>query len=196
MATRRPKIIDKDKGWKATKIALNPADRHVAVGIFGVEAIKDHGGLPNIKVATAHEFGARISHPGGTAFIPEENGRARFISNATAAGHNYPRTRPHTIEIPRRSFIRDTVAKRKNSNQIMVVSRNLAKMVLERKMSHAKALLAIGVLVQGMIRARISKGIPPPLAPATITRKGSSKPLIDTGQLRGSIDFELRGGKR
>lgn len=34
---------------------------------------------------------------------------------------------------------------------------------------------------------RINAGIPPPLKAATIARKGSSKPLIDTGQLKGSI---------
>ena len=33
--------------------------------------------------------------------------------------------------------------------------------------------------------------IPPPNAPATIARKGSSATLIDTGALRDSIDFQI-----
>lgn len=39
-------------------------------------------------------------------------------------------------------------------------------------------------------------GIPPPLAPATIARKGSSRPLVDTGQMIRSLDYVvIRGGK-
>jgi hypothetical protein len=50
----------------------------------------------------------------------------------------------------------------------------------------------IGMRVVGDIQDRISDGIPPPNSPITIARKGSSKPLIDSGQLRQSISFEVR----
>ena len=55
-----------------------------------------------------------------------------------------------------------------------------------------KALELIGLFVKGLIQGRMSAGIPPPLKASTIARKGSSKPLINTGQLRASIDYEVR----
>jgi hypothetical protein len=33
--------------------------------------------------------------------------------------------------------------------------------------------------------------IPPPLAPSTIAAKGSSKPLVDTGQMLNAITWEV-----
>ena len=39
--------------------------------------------------------------------------------------------------------------------------------------------------------AKIASNIPPALAPETIERKGSSVALIDTGQLRSSITWQV-----
>jgi hypothetical protein len=46
----------------------------------------------------------------------------------------------------------------------------------------------------GVIKQRIANGIAPPNSPYTIARKGSSKPLIDTGQLRNSITYQVEIG--
>lgn len=190
---KKPLIRDKDKGWAKVKAEINSAASHSAVGVFGAKAAADHGGLPNIKVALTHEFGATIRHPGGTAYIPQADGSVRFVSNAAAEELHLPRTRPHDIVIPRRSFVRDTVDMKRR--QIAAIIRNLAAQVLVGKMDREKALEIVGVFVQGLIRQRISQGIPPPNAPSTIARKrGSAKPLIDTGQLRASIDHEVRPG--
>ena len=94
------------------------------------------------------------------------------------------------ITVPERSFIRVAVdAKQK---QIRTTIKKLQGQVLEGFMSQRQALETVGLFVQGLIRSRISQGIPPPLRPATIRRKGSSKPLIATGQLRASIDYETK----
>lgn len=45
----------------------------------------------------------------------------------------------------------------------------------------------------GEVQAKISAGVPPPNAPATIKRKGSSTPLINTGQFRSSIRGRVTG---
>lgn len=45
--------------------------------------------------------------------------------------------------------------------------------------------------LEGSIKGRIRRHIPPPLAPATVKRKGSSTPLIDTGQLIQAIRVRL-----
>lgn len=64
--------------------------------------------------------------------------------------------------------------------------------VLKGTKTKEQILELIGLRGQGEIQARIAAGIDPPNAPSTIERKGSSKPLIDTGQLRSSISFAVR----
>jgi hypothetical protein len=192
MAAPKPKVKfqDRDKGWGKVEKAIRAGRKkpNVQVGIFGKEAAADHGGVPNIQVAVAHEFGANINHPGGTAYVMR-NGRPVFISNEAARGKNLPRTKPHKIVVPERSFIRTTVDLRKR--KIAALARNLAGDVLVGERIMRDALQMLGVFVQGLIRKRMSRGIPPPLRPATVKRKGSSKPLIDTGQLRGSVDLRV-----
>lgn len=58
--------------------------------------------------------------------------------------------------------------------------------------SFYKELERVGLWAQGSIQQRISDGIPPPNAESTIRRKGSSTPLIDTGQLRTSIKYRVK----
>lgn len=59
------------------------------------------------------------------------------------------------------------------------------------------ALHKAGLIAQASIRGKINEGIPPPLAPSTLAarrrrgRKGE-KPLVDTGQLRNSINYVIR----
>lgn len=52
-----------------------------------------------------------------------------------------------------------------------------------------------GAFLEGAIKETITKGRSewPPLKPETIKRKGSSKPLIDTGKLRASITHKVEG---
>lgn len=58
------------------------------------------------------------------------------------------------------------------------------------------ALNQLGNVVQGMVQRKIVDGPFVPNSPATIKRKKSSKPLIDTGHLRQSIRYviERKGG--
>jgi phage gpG-like protein len=54
--------------------------------------------------AEIHNEGGTIKHPGGTAYF-KKKGETIWVSNRKAAGKNYPRTKPHNIEIPQRQFI-------------------------------------------------------------------------------------------
>ena len=62
---------------------------------------------------------------------------------------------------------------------------------MEKDKNFATALQRIGLWAQSEIQQRISDGIPPQNAPYTINKKGSSTPLVDTGQLRSSISFKV-----
>lgn len=59
--------------------------------------------------------------------------------------------------------------------------------------SPAARLDARAQVFAGEVQARIASGIPPENADATIARKGSSTPLVDTGQLRSAIRGKVEG---
>ena len=50
----------------------------------------------------------------------------------------------------------------------------------------------IGVFQKGLIQRKIVDGTFEPNAPSTIRKKGSSRPLIDTGRMRQSVNFIIR----
>jgi hypothetical protein len=60
---------------------------------------------------------------------------------------------------------------------------------LLRRLSPAMALDEVGLWMQAKIRQSILKGGWTPNAPSTKKRKGSSKPLVDTGQMVNSVTF-------
>jgi hypothetical protein len=62
--------------------------------------------------------------------------------------------------------------------------------VVDLKTSPRQALRRIGTFHEGNIKLEISTGMFRPLAPATIRAKKSSRPLIDTGQLRGAVQHK------
>ena len=94
------------------------------------------------------------------------------------------------VGVPERSFIRGTVDAR--AKEISRMAKRLAAQVLDGRKTTAAALDLLGAYVHGQIIRRINKRIPPPLAASTIRRKGSSTPLVDKGQLKGSIAWEVR----
>jgi hypothetical protein len=57
-----------------------------------------------------------------------------------------------------------------------------------------KALGIVGEGIAGQLRQSIVDTNEPPLAPATIARKGFDKPLVDTGHMLQSVDKEVVGG--
>ncbi len=98
-----------------------------------------------------------------------------------------------TSRIPTRSFIRATVdAEEAKIRKLQV---QLGRKVLQGKTTEVQGLSVMGVFLQGAIQKRIQGGISPALSPKTIQRKGSSKTLIDTGQLVQSIAWAVERGK-
>lgn len=119
--------------------------------------------------------------------------RGRQIQQAAtlaevAAAHEFG-----TATIPQRSFIRATVDLK--AAVIAAEQEKLAAQVVDSKITPEVAMERLGAAVQGMVQVRIAEGIGPALAPATVARKGSSKQLVDTGQLRSSVTYQvLQGG--
>jgi len=93
--------------------------------------------------------------------------------------------------IPQRSFIRATVDEKRE--EITALQVKLARLALAGKLTVDAALDQLGAKVAGMCQNRIAEGLEPALAQETIDRKGSSTPLVDTGQLRSSITWKVDG---
>lgn len=90
-----------------------------------------------------------------------------------------------TPTIPARSWLRAAIDEfgPELERRISIESRA----VISGQRTQEQALARVGVWIVGKIQERIARGIPPALAAGTIARKGSTTPLIDTGQLRSSI---------
>lgn len=90
-----------------------------------------------------------------------------------------------TSRIPERSFIRATFDG--EQDKIRAAMRKVGQLSVRKGARHDVLLGAVGTFIVGLIRQRIADGIPPANAESTIERKGSSKPLVATGQLRKAI---------
>jgi hypothetical protein len=93
-----------------------------------------------------------------------------------------------TATIPQRSFIRQ--AFRAHKAEFQALAARLVRAVIMKTATVQQVLELLGAWAAGAIKATItSDGSFAPLAQSTIARKKSSKPLIDTGQLIGSITW-------
>ena len=109
------------------------------------------------------------------------------LSNATiAAAHEFG----VPGHIPERSFLRTTVGENKDKITGLLV-RELKADISQGDFS-GRAFAIVGEKLSGEVKRKIQSGINPELDPKTVARKGSSKPLIDTGNLLQSITYEVR----
>lgn len=94
--------------------------------------------------------------------------------------------------IPERSFIRKPL--KRHLQQEIEKSRTLKEAIFNTRESYKAKYNILGVIAQNIITdsfKNLGDGNWIPNAPATIKRKGSSQPLIDTGRLRKSITYEI-----
>lgn len=90
--------------------------------------------------------------------------------------------------IPERSFLRSTIDAHRARYTAAI--KKIAAQVLKGKDTYT-AMNLLGMSAAADVKRTIQQGVAPPLQPETIARKGSSKPLIDTGQLITSVTWRL-----
>lgn len=96
--------------------------------------------------------------------------------------------------IPERSFLRAT-ADAKRLEWMALLERSLRLAVAGRlTVDQAMGIVGQQAVADVVARIREGAGIPPPLQQATIDRKGSSRPLVDTGRLVQAISYEVKKG--
>lgn len=91
--------------------------------------------------------------------------------------------------IPARPFMKQT--RQRAEGRFVRLLRRLYKQVVDGKVHPFDGLSKLGMAYEGEMKNTFTTGSFTPNKPATIKRKGSSRPLIDTGHLRQSITSKV-----
>lgn len=157
-------------------------------GAVGNVIVKDRGWTKILKNLVQLRTGrAAATGVQGEAAEAGHEGSGEMTNVQLATIHEYgDKTGEHP---PERSFLRSTL------------DENLGKYQTELNKIASGAfiggtvdgnLLLLGEQYRGDILQKINDGVPPPLADATIARKGGEEtPLIDTGQLKNSLSVQV-----
>lgn len=93
------------------------------------------------------------------------------------------------VHIPARPFLRQSVDDNVSKINSFLQSK---KNDLVRGVSAEQVLKEIGIFQKDLIQEKITEGNFTPNAESTVKKKGSSKPLIDTGRMRQSVNYEIK----
>ena len=94
-----------------------------------------------------------------------------------------------TDHIPARPFIRQSVDD--NESKINSFLKEEVKDFAQGK-SAEQILKEIGIFQKDLMQDKITSGSFAPNAESTIKKKGSSKPLVDTGRMRQSVNYVIQ----
>lgn len=163
----------------SVRVTLRKLTHRVNGGLAGLAARIRSAGRADLRVKVGLPTGSS-PYPDGTSVIMvgieqefgSENGR-----------------------IPERSFLRSTMRRKAPEHRRLI--QQLARSVHRGDRDPEDALALLGMTAADNVQQTIQDGVPPPNAPSTVRRKGSSHTLIDTGHLIQSITYQrVRRGER
>jgi len=70
--------------------------------------------------------------------------------------------------------------------------KGVARQLKETNYDATKTLGRTGEVIKGQLQQSIRDLVSPPLSPVTVARKGFAKPLIDTGHMLSSVDYDVK----
>lgn len=94
-----------------------------------------------------------------------------------------------TINSPSRPFLRKSVDE--NQDKINAFLQGTKQDLLSGKPAES-VLKEIGIFQKDLIQEKITEGSYVPNAASTIRKKGSDKPLIDSGKMRQSVNYVIK----
>lgn len=94
-----------------------------------------------------------------------------------------------TVHIPSRPFLRNSVDA--HMGEIVAFVSDVLDRIVNGGMGAQDTLWRTGSFMKGLVQKEIVSGSYAPNAPATIARKGSDVPLVDDGQLRDSVNYQI-----
>lgn len=120
--------------------------------------------------------------------------RVGFLENATYPSGEYVATIAASNEFgdpsnnqPPRPFFRNMIAANLPAWPLEV-----GKVIKAVDFDGEKALQLIGERIKDQLQGSIRELVEPPLSPYTIKKKGFDKPLIDTGHMLNSVDYDVK----
>ena len=151
------------------------------------------GGASLPLVAATQEFGGTVVIPAHTVQVfrrlnksGEFERSGRFVKRAASNFQTSHQVAAYSVTIPARPFMRPAVAAGRNR-----WGAELATMLAATNYDAGRSLGLLGEQIAGEIRGSILAVTAPALAPQTVRRKGTSKPLVNTGHMLNSVDFEV-----
>ena len=129
----------------------------------------------------------RVGYQQGEAFHEDEGKKVDILDIAMF-------NELGTSRVPSRPFMRQSVDS--NEGAISGFCKSRIKSLADGSKDAEQILKEIGVMQVGLVQKTIKDGDFVPNAPSTIERKGSDKPLIDTGQMRQSVHYVITDKKR
>lgn len=161
------------------------------VGFLEGSTYPDGTSVP--MVAAVQEFGGSIQIPARTQTIyrrvNERTGNIddyRFVKASKSNLAQTVQVPAHTITIPSRPFFRQMLAEKSpqwgaDMTEIMKSSDYDAK----------KTLSLMGERIVGQLKESITSMAEPPNASSTVRKKGFNNPLIASGHMQSSVDYEV-----
>jgi len=115
---------------------------------------------------------------------PEETGNYNEGTSIAmvAAVHEFG-----TDTVPARPTLRPGVANARKDIEGFISEQ--APLVIDGSADPESVMTGVGAIAQASVQQEIRDLKAPPNKPATVKRKGSSNPLIDTGEMRGAVTF-------
>ncbi len=219
--TRTVWTRDKDRGFKRIVATLRDAARsEVAIGWFpdaehGKEVLAERSKLTrrfesaekgmndavaraeaNLKagkrasIAISRMTKLRATRAALEAHEKRHGGSLDVVTTASiAASHEFG-----TDSTPERPILRPVVDGNRLEYRKLV--RRLWDKVCALEITIEGALVVLGSRIESDVKRWITDGPHLPNSPATIARKGSSRPLIDTGVMRDQVMFRYQVGGR
>lgn len=92
--------------------------------------------------------------------------------------------------IPARPFLLNAI--RKNRRKYLAAMKTAGAKILRGEATLEQTMNKLGILAQGDIQEEITNLRTPPNSPTTIAMKGSDNPLIDTGEMRSKVTWEVK----
>jgi hypothetical protein len=189
---------------KLREIAAKVGQPHtVRVGFLEDATYPD--GTPVALIAATNEYGGTVTVPEhdvtihrkidkngnfSAGSIDEEGNRVGASQFVKASRSNYDTTHhvdEYTVTIPSRPFFRDMIQKRKSE-----WPEQLGKIIKAADYDEEIALGRLGKLVSEELQESIREFSSPGNAKSTIAKKGKDNPLIDSGHMLNSVDFEVK----
>ena len=184
-------------GEKLEAYLKSLADKLGSSGTLNVgflEGAKYDDGTPVAYIAAVNEFGGTIEAKERQQTIYRSVGKdgtllksGKFVKQSKSNYETTHKVKAHTITIPPRPYFRTMIAAKSGD-----WGPALGKLLKATDYSTEDSLKMMGEVIRGELQESIADFSSPANAASTVRSKGFDDPLVDTGHMLDSVDFEVK----